>query len=59
MLKQQIEPYREFAQHYHQRIEKDTVHDFRYIEKIISRLNLLSPEISFTKEFIKQLNSEL
>ena len=46
MLKRQIEPYKKFAQHYHQSLEKDTAHDFRHIERIISRLDLLSQEIS-------------
>ena len=46
MLKQQIEPYKKFAQHHHQSIEKDPAHDFRHIERIISRLDLLSQEIS-------------
>ena len=46
MLKQQIEPYKEFAQHHHQSLKKDTAHDFRHIERIISRLDLLSQEIS-------------
>ena len=46
MLKQQIEPYKEFALHYHQGLKKDTAHDFRHIERIIGRLDLLSSEIS-------------
>ena len=43
MLKQEIEPYKKFAQHHY--IERDTAHDFRHIERIISRLDLLSQEI--------------
>ena len=45
MLKQQIESYRKFAQHHHQNLNKDTAHDFLHIERIISRLDLLSQEI--------------
>lgn len=44
MLKQQIEPYKEFAQpHY---VDRDSAHNFRHIERIISRLDLLSQEMS-------------
>ena len=42
MLKQKIEPYKKFAQDYYYHIERDTAHDFRHIERIISRLDLLS-----------------
>ncbi|MEM7594044.1 MAG: hypothetical protein AAF383_21470 [Cyanobacteria bacterium P01_A01_bin.83] len=44
MLKQQIEHYQRFAQpHY---ADRDSAHDFRHIERIISRLDLLSQEMS-------------
>ena len=45
MLKQKIEPYKKFVQDYYHHIERDTAHDFRHIERIISRLDLLSQEI--------------
>lgn len=44
MLKQKIEPYKNFAQAYY--IDRDSAHDFRHIERIISRLNFLSQEVS-------------
>ena len=44
MLKQEIEPYKKFAQpHY---VDRDSAHNFRHIERIISRLDLLSQEMS-------------
>ena len=43
MLKQQIEPYKEFARPYY--VNRDSAHDFRHIKRIISRLDLLSKEM--------------
>ena len=44
MLKQQVEPYQEFARPYYR--DRDSAHDFRHIQRIINRLDLLSLEIS-------------
>ncbi|MGK7935945.1 MAG: hypothetical protein AB4206_09130, partial [Xenococcaceae cyanobacterium] len=44
MLKQQIEPYQKFAQNYY--VDRDTAHDFRHIERIISRLDFLSQGVA-------------
>ena len=44
MLKHQIEPYQEFARSYY--LDRDTAHDFQHIQRIISRLELLSQEMS-------------
>ena len=44
MLKQQLEPYKRFAQDYY--IDRDTAHDFRHIERIISRLDYLSQGVA-------------
>ena len=44
MLKQQVEPYQEFARPYYS--DRDTAHNFRHIERIIGRLDLLSQEMS-------------
>ena len=44
MLKQQVEPYKRFAQNYY--IDRDTAHDFRTIERIISHLDYLSQGVA-------------
>jgi uncharacterized protein len=44
MLKKQVEPYREFVRPYYK--NRDAAHDFRHIERIISRLDLLSQEMT-------------
>lgn len=44
MLKQQVEPYLEFARPYYG--DRDTAHDFRHIQRIIDRLDSLSREMS-------------
>jgi uncharacterized protein len=43
MLKQQVKPYKEFVQDYY--LDKDPAHNFRHIERIVSRLDFLSKEI--------------
>lgn len=42
-LQQQVEPYKKFV--HHRYAERDTAHNFRHIERIIDRLNLLSQEV--------------
>ena len=39
-----VEPYKRFAQNYY--IDRDTAHDFRHIERIISRLDYLSQDVA-------------
>ncbi len=43
MLRQQIEPYKNFAQPYY--VDRDTAHNFQHIERILSRLDFLSKEV--------------
>lgn len=44
MAKEIVEPYKEFARPYY--TKRDPAHDFRHIERIISRLDLLSEGVS-------------
>jgi uncharacterized protein len=44
MLKEQVEPYQEFARPYY--VNRDAAHNFRHIERLIGRLDLLSLEVS-------------
>lgn len=45
VTKEQIEPYKEFVRPYY--TTRDPAHDLRHIERIISRLDLLSEGVSW------------